>query len=173
MTAKSDESKRHGHYYKDVSALRTIDVYRVIQLFEVTDPCLQHALKKIMCAGRRGGKDVAKDVQEAIDTLRRWQEMLSEDAATESTQLSQDLGLYDESRADIIGQNGNDGEHYPKAPWGEAPEDAEWFAVDDDGSGWWFTVEPEKDDCIFVSSWHAYYEDEFPELAGHKERRPC
>lgn len=60
---------KHSHYFKDVSHLKLIDVYRVIELWEVKDPCIQHALKKLLVAGKRGAKDEAKDIQEAIDTL--------------------------------------------------------------------------------------------------------
>ncbi len=59
---------------------RTIDVYRVLRAFDVTDPCLQHAIKKLLCAGnRRGGKTQEEDVSEAIEALARWQEMQRED----------------------------------------------------------------------------------------------
>lgn len=72
-------TKKHNHYYKDVSKLEYIDVYRVLGLFSVTDPCLQHAVKKLLVAGGRGaGKDIDKDVQEAIDSLVRYQEMQKE-----------------------------------------------------------------------------------------------
>lgn len=72
---------KHSHYYKDVSHLDHIDVYRVLQLFNVTDPCLQHAIKKLLVAGGRGaGKDVSHDIQEAIDSLLRVQEMEREDS---------------------------------------------------------------------------------------------
>lgn len=69
----------HSHYYRNVEHLKNIDVYRTLDLFGVTHPCLQHAAKKILCAGQRGHKDQQRDVQEAIDTLRRWQEMQEED----------------------------------------------------------------------------------------------
>lgn len=70
---------KHSHYHKDVRHLTHIDVYRVLDLFGVTDPCLQHAAKKILVAGGRGaGKDIRQDVQEAVDTLSRWQEMQDE-----------------------------------------------------------------------------------------------
>lgn len=73
---------KHPHYHKDVRHLETIDVYRVLRLFNVTDPCIQHAVKKLLVAGGRGaGKDIAKDVQEAIDSLQRFQEMQAEDVA--------------------------------------------------------------------------------------------
>lgn len=72
---------KHSHYFKPVSGLSHIDVYRVLDLFKVTDPCIGHAVKKLLVAGGRGaGKDVNKDIQEAIDCLERWKEMRSEDA---------------------------------------------------------------------------------------------
>lgn len=71
---------KHPHYHKDVRHLETIDVYRVLHLFNVTDPCIQHAVKKLLVAGGRGaGKDMGKDIQEAIDSLQRFQEMRQED----------------------------------------------------------------------------------------------
>ena len=69
----------YSHYYKTLPCL-TVDVYRVLHAFEVTDPCLQHAAKKIMCAGGRGAKDAKKDVEEAIDSLVRWLEMRREES---------------------------------------------------------------------------------------------
>ena len=69
----------HSHYFKDVNHLQTVDVYRVLQLFQVSDPCLQHAIKKLLCAGGRGAKSDVKDVREAMDSLSRWQQMRLED----------------------------------------------------------------------------------------------
>ena len=71
----------YDHYKKDVRHLDMIDVYRVIELFEVTHPALQHALKKVLCAGDRGAKDWEKDVQEAIDSLNRALQMRAEDCS--------------------------------------------------------------------------------------------
>ena len=73
---------KHSHYKKTVAGLQFVDVYRVLTLFGVTDPCIQHAVKKMLVAGGRGAKDISQDVQEAIDTLQRWQEMRREDATT-------------------------------------------------------------------------------------------
>lgn len=72
---------KHPHYHKDVRNLETIDVYRVLALFNVTDPCIQHAVKKLLVAGGRGAKDAHQDIKEACDTLQRWQEMQAEDVA--------------------------------------------------------------------------------------------
>lgn len=76
-------TRKHTHYFKNVEPYGEIDVYRVLSLFEVTDPALQHAIKKLLVAGGRGaGKDISQDVQEAIDTLERWKEMRAEDGQT-------------------------------------------------------------------------------------------
>ena len=72
--------KAHNHYFKDVSCLDYIDVYRVLDLFKVTDPCLQHAVKKLLVAGGRGHKDIERDIQDVIDSCERWKEMKQEDA---------------------------------------------------------------------------------------------
>lgn len=73
-------TRKHNHYFKDVSHLSEIDVYRVLQLFQVDDQALGHAIKKLLCAGQRGaGKDHRKDIQEAIDTLQSRLEMQDED----------------------------------------------------------------------------------------------
>ncbi len=67
----NQSGRKHSHYFKDVSGIDQIDVYAVLRLFEVTDPCLQHIVKKALCAGKRGAKDWAKDVQEIADTAQR------------------------------------------------------------------------------------------------------
>lgn len=72
-------ARKYNHYFKNVAHLEALDVYRVLQLFGVTDPCLQHAIKKLLCAGVRGVKDQSKDIQEAIDALNRSLEMRRED----------------------------------------------------------------------------------------------
>jgi hypothetical protein len=76
--------QKHSHYFKDVSHLKIIDVYRVLKLFNVTDPCLQHAIKKLLVAGGRGaGKDVTHDLREAVDSVNRALDMLAEDSNKE------------------------------------------------------------------------------------------
>lgn len=72
---------KHSHYFKNVSHLQQVDVYRVLDLFGVTDPCIQHAAKKLLAAGVRGAKDVNRDIQEAIDSLERWKAMQIENSS--------------------------------------------------------------------------------------------
>ena len=40
--------------------------------------------KLLVAGGRGGGKDITRDIQEAIDTLKRWQEMRAEEQSTQS-----------------------------------------------------------------------------------------
>lgn len=69
--AEIEKVRQHNHYFKDVSNLNEIDVYMVLKLFNVTDPCLQHIAKKALCAGQRGHKDFKKDLQDILDTAKR------------------------------------------------------------------------------------------------------
>lgn len=48
-----------------------VDVYSVIEAFAVTNPGLQHAIKKILCAGLRGKGSTEQDLNESIDAIRR------------------------------------------------------------------------------------------------------
>ena len=68
---------KHSHYHKPLpKGLTHVDVYWVLRLFDVRDPCLKHAIKKLLVAGGRGaGKDFSRDVQEAIDSCQRAIEM--------------------------------------------------------------------------------------------------
>ncbi len=75
----SNQDIKYPHYFNSVSHLETVDVYRVLSLFQVNDPCIQHAIKKLLCAGDRGDKSMIKDITEARDSLNRHLEMLQED----------------------------------------------------------------------------------------------
>ena len=71
--------RKHGHYFKPCPYPH-VDVYRVLDLFEITDPCIQHLTKKALCAGKRGAKDLRQDLQEIIDTAQRKLEMMDEES---------------------------------------------------------------------------------------------
>ena len=114
---------KHSHYKRDVSHLKTIDVYRIIELFGITCPVAQHVLKKSMAAGQRGHKDLRKDWQDILDSAERRLEMLGEDAPAKLGDLGQQNTLTpadwpDENspRNQAVHQNGNDGAHYDDLP---------------------------------------------------------
>jgi len=53
-----------------------VDVYDVLRAWDVTCPALQHGIKKLLCAGLRGGKSAEQDIEEAILSCRRAIELL-------------------------------------------------------------------------------------------------
>jgi hypothetical protein len=48
-----------------------VDVYDVLRAFNVTDPAIQHAIKKLLCTGIRGHKDSKQDLEETIQSIER------------------------------------------------------------------------------------------------------
>ena len=57
----------------------TVDVYDVLRAFGVDCPALQHAVKKLLCAGLRGSKTAEQDIEEAANSCRRAIELLEFD----------------------------------------------------------------------------------------------
>ena len=53
----------------------TVDVYRVLDAFQVTDPATQHAIKKMLCTGLRGHKDYLTDIDDSIESLKKAKEL--------------------------------------------------------------------------------------------------
>lgn len=70
--------RKHNHYFKPCP-FTEVDVYRVLKLYKVHDPCLQHIAKKALCAGERGHKDMRRDLQDIRDTAQRALDMLDEE----------------------------------------------------------------------------------------------
>jgi hypothetical protein len=59
------------------------DPYRIARAYEITDPVIFQALKKLLRCGRKH-KDSATDVREAITSLERWEAMNEEDGNSDS-----------------------------------------------------------------------------------------
>jgi hypothetical protein len=62
--------------YED--ACITIDVYRVLDAFNVTCPATAHAIKKLLCAGIRGHKDNEQDLDEAAQSIEEARAMVKQ-----------------------------------------------------------------------------------------------
>lgn len=72
----SDTKKDYPHYYKEIPVGVThIDIYAVLSMWHVDDPAIQHAIKKLMCAGQRGEKERKHDLTEAVVSIERAIEM--------------------------------------------------------------------------------------------------
>ncbi len=101
--------RKYPHYFH-ACPYDEIDVYRMLELFEVDDQAIGHAIKKLLKAGKRGAKDFRKDVTEAMDTLARRIEMLDEDIAAKDkedvvmrlrSQVEEQRSLKEVFRADL------------------------------------------------------------------------
>ncbi|UMO77916.1 hypothetical protein [Escherichia phage ZL19] len=62
----------------------TVDVYRVLDAFGVTDPATQHAVKKMLCMGLRGHKDYLTDLNDSIESLQKAKELYLQRMISES-----------------------------------------------------------------------------------------
>ena len=52
-----------------------VDVYSVLQAFNITNAATAHAVKKLLAAGSRGYKDIIQDLEEAKASIDRSIEM--------------------------------------------------------------------------------------------------
>lgn len=72
--------KRHritpSKYTKEIRGV-SVDVYDVLQAWGVSNPALQHLIKKALQCGQRGHKDNAQDLQDIIDSAIRAKELES------------------------------------------------------------------------------------------------
>ena len=70
--------KRHritpSKYTKKIHGV-SVDVYDVLQAWGVSNPALQHLIKKALQCGHRGHKDNAQDLQDIIDSAIRAKEL--------------------------------------------------------------------------------------------------
>ena len=58
-------------YKREIKPGVFIDVYDVIDCFEVTSGALQHALKKLLATGKRGHKDYEQDLIDILSSVER------------------------------------------------------------------------------------------------------
>lgn len=57
--------------------LTSLDVYDVLIMFDVRDPAIQHAVKKLLACGQRGHKNAFQDLREARESIDRALEIIS------------------------------------------------------------------------------------------------
>ena len=69
--------KSGAHYAFDFKGVR-IDPYRILEVYGISHPAQQHAIKKLLRAGR-SVKTLEADIDEVIATLERWKGMIGED----------------------------------------------------------------------------------------------
>lgn len=75
-----EQHYRDDKYIRSIRAVKgeqsiDVDVYEVLEAFNVTCPARQHALKKLLCAGLRNKGSVMQDLREAEACVRRAMKM--------------------------------------------------------------------------------------------------
>jgi hypothetical protein len=67
-----------AEYYNYTYKGTKIDVYRILKIYNITEPAQQHAIKKLLRAGK-SIKSIEKEIDEVIESLNRWKEMIQEE----------------------------------------------------------------------------------------------
>lgn len=85
--SKNDFNQSGSKYLREMrcSVNGRVDVYAVLDAFDVVCPARQHAIKKLLCSGIRGKGDVIQDLKEARDAVDRAIQM--EEAKTSKSNL--------------------------------------------------------------------------------------
>lgn len=72
LVTENIAEKTYPHYYKQLPSDTThIDIYMILDLFNVGNQGIGHTIKKLLCPGQRHAKSWLQDVTEARDTLNR------------------------------------------------------------------------------------------------------
>ena len=66
-----------AHYNYTYKGIK-LDPYRILDAYCIMNPAQQHAIKKLLRAGN-SVKTLEQDINEVIDTLKRWLDMIQED----------------------------------------------------------------------------------------------
>ena len=72
---KNDTGK---HYRKEYKGIK-LDPARICLIYDARNPMQTQIVKKTLCCGNRGHKDLIKDIDDVICAAERWKEMLIED----------------------------------------------------------------------------------------------
>jgi len=71
----------HNKYLKQIKCkdgyIFSVDVYDVLHAWNVTNPAIQHAVKKLLQPGARGTKSKRQDIEEAMASIKRALELES------------------------------------------------------------------------------------------------
>lgn len=75
INGKQYEAKLANKYLHEIKPGVFVDVYDVLMAWNVTNPALQHLIKKALQAGDRGHKSREQDLQDIIDSAIRAKEL--------------------------------------------------------------------------------------------------
>lgn len=72
-----EKQAKKGKYLREIKPGVWVDVYDVLQAWGVSNPALQHMIKKALQPGQRGHKTEAQDMAEVVASALRAQELAS------------------------------------------------------------------------------------------------
>lgn len=75
IDGKQHEAKLANKYLHEIKSGVFVDVYDVLMAWNVTNPALQHLIKKALQPGERGHKSREQDLQDIIDSAIRAKEL--------------------------------------------------------------------------------------------------
>jgi hypothetical protein len=73
---KNDTGKHYRFTFRGIK----LDPARICDIYKVTNLVQGSIIKKALCAGNRGHKDLLRDIDDIITGAQRWKEMVEEDA---------------------------------------------------------------------------------------------
>lgn len=76
----SNGTKDTGTHYRFTYRGIKLDPARICAIYKITNLVQCSIIKKALCAGRRGHKDIIRDIDDIITAANRWREMIEEDA---------------------------------------------------------------------------------------------
>ena len=79
---EQDNGSHYRKFYKGVQ----LDPARIAKIYGIGNMVQAQIVKKALCAGNRGHKDVLRDIDDIITAAKRWREMELEDHENESAQ---------------------------------------------------------------------------------------
>ena len=71
LEPEKKETPVRNKYMREIAPGVWVDVYDVLYAWKVTDPCLQHLIKKALAVGQRGHKDTRQDLIDIRDSAIR------------------------------------------------------------------------------------------------------
>ena len=73
---RTDGDKYNRTIYGKDGTKTTVDIYRVLDAFPTGSASCDHAIKKMLCPGKRGHKDLMTDIDNAIESLQEYRKLL-------------------------------------------------------------------------------------------------
>ena len=64
------KGKKLNKYQREIKGA-VLDIYDILDAYDVRNPAIAHAIKKLLMNGNRGHKPMLQDYREAIDSIRR------------------------------------------------------------------------------------------------------